>query len=291
MRALREALAGLGRAPLLSGLSVLSIGFSLFILGLFGLTAHNIDRALATVERQVEVVAYLEDRTSPRQAEIARAEVEGYPEVAAVRHVTKVEALRDARRELEEFSDVFSDLEVNPLPASLEIRLRPQHRNSESVRSVADRLRGYGFVEEVRFGHEWIDRIFALRRVGGVAAAVLGAAFALVAVMLVGTAVRMAILARSKAIAIMQTIGAKRSYIRRPFLLEGLITGLAGGLLALGLTRATWWVVDRRLIDLAWMPDLWILGGVAGAGVLGMLAAGRAVRRELRDLYALEGGS
>lgn len=291
MRALREALAGLGRAPLLSGLSVVSIGFSLYILGLFGITAHNIDRALVSVERQVEVVAYLEDRAGTRQAEVAREEVEGYPEVASVRYVTKVEALRDARRELEEFSDVFSELEVNPLPASLEVRLQPDYRDPESVRAVADRIRGYGFVEEVRYGREWIDRIFALRQVGGVAAAVLGAAFALVAVMLVGTAVRMAILARSKAISIMQTIGAKRSYIRRPFLLEGLITGLAGGLLAVGLTRATWWAVDRHLIDLAWIPDRWLLAGVVGAGLLGMIAAGRAVRRELRGLYAMEGPS
>lgn len=290
MRAFREAVSGLGRAPLLSGLSIVSIGFSLYILGLFGLTAHNIDRALASVERQVEVVAYLEDRTTPEQAEVARQEVEGYPEVASVRHVTKVEALHDARRELEEFSDVFSDLEVNPLPASLEVRLAPGHRDPESVRAVADRMRGYGFVEEVRYGHEWVDRIFALRRIGGVAAAVLGAAFALVAVMLVGTAVRMAILARSKAISIMQTIGAKPSYIRRPFLLEGLLTGLAGGLLALGLTRATWWAVDTHLFDLTWMPDPWIAGGLAGAALLGMAAAWRAVRRELRDLYALEGG-
>lgn len=288
MRALREAVAGLGRAPLLSGLSVLSIGFSLYILGLFGITAHNIDRALATVERQVEVVAYLAERTDARQAEVARREVEGYPEVASVRHVTKVEALRDARRELEEFSDVFSDLEVNPLPASLEVSLAPGHRDPASVEEVAQRLGGYGFVEEVRFGHEWVDRIFALRRVGGVAAGVLGTAFALVAVMLVGTAVRMAILARSKAISIMQTIGAERSYIRRPFLLEGLMTGLAGGLLALGLTRATWWIVDRQLLDLAWIPVSWIGGGLAGAALLGMAAAGRAVRRELRDLYVPE---
>lgn len=291
MRALREAVAGLGRAPLLSGLSVVAIGFSLYILGLFAITAHNIDRALASVERQVEVVAYLEDGASPRQAELARDEVEGYPEVASVRHVTKVEALNDARQELEEFSDVFSDLEVNPLPASLEVRLKPDHRDPESVQGVADRLRGYGFVEDVRYGHEWVDRIFALRRVGGVAAAVLGVAFGLVAVMLVGTAVRMAILARSEAISIMQTIGAKPSYIRRPFLLEGLLTGLAGGLLALGLTWATWWAVNRHLIDLAWFPDAWAAGGLAGAALLGMAAAGRAVRRELRDLYAVEGRS
>lgn len=291
MRALREAVAGLGRAPLLGGLSVTSIGFSLFILGLFGLAAHNVDRALATVEEQVEVVAYLSDGASARQVELAVKEVQSFPEVAEVTHVTKVEALRDASRELTEFSDVFADLEVNPLPASLEVALHPERRNEESVREVADRIRGYGFVEEVRFGREWVERVFALRRVAGVAAAVLGGAFALVAVLLVATSVRMAILARSEAIDIMQTVGATPGYIRRPFLLEGLITGLAGGLVAAGLTWVTWWAVNARLLELAWIPDLWVVSGIGAAALLGMAAAWRAVRRELKGLYAVEEGS
>ena len=291
MRSLREALAGLGRTPVPGGLSVAAIGFSLYLLGLFGLVAHNIDRALASVEEQVEVVAYLSDGTTSEQARLARSEVERYPEVASVRHVTKTEALREASRELPEFSEVFSDLEVNPLPASLEVRLRPEHRRPESVGAVADRLRGYGFVNEVRYGREWVDRIFALRRVAGLTAAVLGGAFALAAAMLVGISVRMAILARAEAIDIMQTVGASEDYIRRPFLLEGLITGLAGGLVALGLTAATWWSVDRWLFSLAWIPELWVVLGVAAAGLLGTAAAGRAVRRELDDLYRVEGTS
>lgn len=290
MRALREAVAGLGRAPLLGGLSITSIGFSLYILGLFGLVAHNVDRALSTVEEQVEVVGYLAEGATPQQVDLAVQEVESFPEVASVRHVTKVEALRDASRELSEFSDVFADLEVNPLPASLEVTLVPERRSEASVRAVAERIRGYGFVEDVRFGREWMQTVFSLRRVAGLAAAILGGAFALVAVLLVATAVRMAILARSEAIDIMQTVGATSGYIRRPFLLEGLITGLAGGLLAAGLTWITWWAVDRRLLDLAWMPDTWVVGGVAAAAFLGMAAAWRAVRRELRGLYAVKEG-
>lgn len=289
MRALREALAGLGRAPLLGGLSVAAIGLSLFLLGLFGLTAHNIDLALASVEEQVEVVAYLDDGTTAEQARLVRQEVAGYPEVAAVRHVTREEALREASRELTEFSDVFSDLEVNPLPASLEVSLRPEHRDPESVRGVAERLRGYGFVEDVRYGREWVDRIFALRRIGGLTAAVLGGAFAIAAAVLVGISVRMAILARAEAIEIMQNVGATEDYIRRPFLLEGLITGLVGGAVALGLTLATWWAVDRYLLSLAWIPAPWVAVGLAAAGLLGLAAAWRAVRRELRGLYRVEG--
>ncbi|MEJ2546316.1 MAG: permease-like cell division protein FtsX [Gemmatimonadota bacterium] len=287
MRSLREATRGMRRAPLLSGLSITAIGLSLFIIGLFALTAHNIDEALTGVESRVEVVAYLREGTPEEIVAVARSEIEGFPEIKEVRYVSKVEALYDASRELTEFSDVFSDLEVNPLPASFELRLQEGSRTPEDVERVAERLRGYDFVEEVRYGREWVDKIYALRRIAGGAALALGSAFALGAILLIGTAVRMAVLARSREIAIMQTVGATDAFIRRPFLIEGLLTGIAGGILALGLTWLAWWTVDRSLLELQWLPDFWVAIGIILAAALGVLAAGRGVRKEIRRIEAL----
>ena len=262
----------------------MAIGLSVFSIGLFALTAHNIDVALSEVERRVEVVAYLRDDASEELIEIARHEIESFPEVQSARYISKVEALYEASRELTEFSDVYSELQVNPLPASLEVSLLPDHRTPADVEAVADRLTSYHFVEEARYGREWVDRIYSLRRVAGGAAVILGLAFALGAAVLIGIAVRMSVLARAREIAIMRTVGATDSYVRRPFLLEGLVTGIGGGLLALGLTWGTYLAVERTLLSLAWLPDLWSATGLAFAGILGMLAAGRAVGRELRRL-------
>ncbi len=284
MRSLREAAQGIRRAPLLSGLSITAIGLSLFIIGLFALTAHNIDQTLAGVESRVEIVAFLEEGTRDEVISIATTEVQGFPEVEQVRFISKVEALYDASRELTEFSDVFSDLEVNPLPASFEIRLREGARTPEDVERVAERLRGYEFVEEVRYGREWVDKVYTLRRIAGGGALVLGGSFALGAILLIGIAVRMAVLARSREIEIMQVVGATDAYIRRPFLVEGLLTGLAGGLLALGLTWLVYWSVDRSLLSLSWLPDPWVAIGLVAAAALGVLAAGRGVRKEIRRI-------
>ncbi|MDT8436619.1 MAG: permease-like cell division protein FtsX [Gemmatimonadota bacterium] len=286
MRSLREALWGIRRAPLLSGLSIGAIGASLSIVGLFGLAAHNIDQALGRLESRVEIVAYLEEGTRDEVVELARTEVGSFPEVESVTHVTKVEALYRASRELTEFSDVFSDLEVNPLPASLEVALREGHRGPDDVAAVAERLRAYGFVEEVRYGQEWVDQVFDLRRVAAAGALALGAAFALGAALLIGIAVRMAVLARRREIAIMRTVGATDAWIRRPFLVEGLLTGVAGGLLALAFTRLAWAVADRTLFTLAWLPESWIAAGLVFAALLGTGAAARAVRREVRRVEA-----
>lgn len=287
MRALREAVAAFRRAPLLGGLSITAISLSLLILGLFGLSAYNIGAAITDVERRVEVVGYLTEDASEERIRIATAEIETFPEVEEVRYVSKTEALLDATRELPEFSDVFADLEVNPLPASLELRMRPGFRDPETVQTVASRLEGYEFIDDVRFGQAWVERIFALRRIAGGGAGVLGAAFAVVAVLLIATSVRMAILARSAQIEIMQTVGATEGYIQRPFLLEGAITGLLGGLLALVVTRVVYDLIQSRLVRLEWLPDHWVVAGVVGAAAFGMLAAGYAVRRELGKAYAI----
>ena len=287
MRVVREAVAGIRRAPLLSGLSIAAIGLSLLVIGLFALAAHNIDRTLADVESRVEVVAYLYEGAHDEQVSLARTEISSFPEVDEVVYVSKVEALYNAARELTEFSDVFSDLEVNPLPASLEVRLAEGHRSPEAASGVADRMAAYAFVEEVRYGREWVDRIYALRRIAGGGALILGGAFGVGAVLLIGIAVRMAVLARSREIGIMKTVGATDAYIRRPFVLEGLFTGLAGGLVALGLTFAGYSIVDRTFLALEWLPDSWVAAGVVFAAFLGMVAAARAVVKELKliDVY------
>jgi cell division transport system permease protein len=73
---------------LLSGLSITAIGLSLFIIGLFAVTAHNIDEALTGVESRVEVVAYLEEGTPEEIVSVARSEIEGFPEIDEVRFVS-----------------------------------------------------------------------------------------------------------------------------------------------------------------------------------------------------------
>lgn len=85
----------------------------------------------------------------------------------------------------------------------------------------------------------------------------------------------------------MQTVGATEGYIQRPFLLEGVITGLLGGLLALGITRVAFDMIRDRLVRLQWLPETWIVAGILAAALLGALAAGYAVRRELGKAYAV----
>ena len=115
----REALRTFRRTPLLSALSVASIGFSLFTIGLFALVALNFRQSLQTLAERVEVVAFVLRGTPTESITAASQDVQAFPEVLEVRYVNEEQALARAREELVEFKDAYRDLEANPLPASL----------------------------------------------------------------------------------------------------------------------------------------------------------------------------
>jgi len=205
---LREALLSFRRAPLLSLLSITAIAFSLFTVGLFGLVALNLRQALRGVEERVEVVAFLLRGTAPETITLASQDIASFPEVADVKFVSEDQALVQARRELVEFKDAYRDLQVNPLPASLEIRLKEGFRDAAHVAQVADRVRGFPFVEDVRFGQDWIKQLDRIRNMSGVVGLIIGVAFGLIAVVIIGVTIRLTILQRAREIAIMRVVGA-----------------------------------------------------------------------------------
>ncbi|HET7471182.1 MAG TPA: permease-like cell division protein FtsX [Gemmatimonadales bacterium] len=234
----REALLSFRRAPLLSTLSITTIAFSLFTVGLFGLVAINLRQALQGLEERVEIVAFVLRGTPAETITLATQDIAAFPEVQEVTYVTEEQALARARRELVEFRDAYRDLQVNPLPASLEVRLKPGNRDAATVDRVAQRLRGFGFVNDVRYGREWVQKLDHLRNITGIVGLVIGLAFAAVAVVIIGVTIRLTLLQRAREIAIMRLVGATNWFIRGPFLLEGALKGLLGGLLSLVLCYA-----------------------------------------------------
>jgi cell division transport system permease protein len=282
MTSFRTALIAFRRAPLLSALSVTTIAFSLFAFGLFGLVALNIRDALARVGERVEIRAFVADSTPIETITKASDEVAAYPEVLSVEIVTQEQALAKARDELGEFKDVF---DAQFLPASLDVKLKPGFRDPTHVAAVADRMRTFEFVDDVRYGEEWITQLYKLRNIAGVAGAALGLAFAAVAVIIIGATIRMAVLARSREISIMRLVGATDGFIRRPFLVEGSIKGVLGGVLALGLTWIAMRVLEQYLhFQTAFFDQrLATLGVICGA-LIGLLGSAVSVGRHLRQV-------
>ena len=229
----REAFRTFRRAPGLSALAVAAIGFSLFTTGLYALVALNFRGALENIAERVEIVAFLMRGTPPETVTLASQDIAAFPEVLEVNYVSAEEALKRAQQELEEFREAYKELSSNPLPASLEIRLKPPYRSAAAVRAVADRLAGFAFVDDVRYGREWVERLDQLRRLASIVQFMIGIAFAIVAMAIIGVTIRITVLQRAPEIAIMRLVGATNNFIRGPFVLEGAIKGVLGGVVAL----------------------------------------------------------
>lgn len=281
---LRETLFSFRRAPVLSFLAVTTIAFALFVLGLFGLVVLNAQRALDQIAERVEIVMYLMRGTPVEVVTVAIGDIQAFPEVESVTYVTEDEALERARQELTEFQSAFDDLTTNPLPASLEIRLHEGYRDVENVRRVAERVAGFRFVEDVRFGGDWVQKLDRLRDVAAIVGLVLGAGFAAAAVIIIGTTIRMTVIARSREIHIMRLVGATDGFIRRPFLLDGALKGALGGAVAIPLCYAAYFAVSTELalgsFFTAEQASVIVLVGTA----LGFMASMTSIGRQLRQV-------
>jgi cell division transport system permease protein len=278
---LREALLAFRRAPLLSALGILTISFSLFAFGLFGLVAHNIRRALGRVEERVEIRAFVVDGTPVEAVATAMGDIGAFPEVAQVGMVSSEEALERARRELGEFRDVF---DAAFLPASIEVRLKPGFRDPTTVRAVAARIETYPFVDDVRYGEDWVQKLHAIRNIATAAGVVLGIAFAAVAIIIIGATIRMAVLARSREISIMRLVGATDAFVRGPFLLEGFVKGILGGAIALVMTWAAHTVISQYLVETQFFDRGIALAGLLFGALIGLLGSALSVGRHLRKV-------
>jgi cell division transport system permease protein len=279
MRSLRDVLETFQRSPLLSALSVTTIAFSLFALGLFGLVALNIREALERLEDRVEIRAFVAEGTPPEDLVQAASDMASFPEVLSAQLVTQDQALQRARAELGEFRDLF---EGAVLPASIDLRLRRGQRDPATVKQVADRVKAYSFIDDIRYGEEWIEKLYRLRNIAGIAGLVLGFVFAAVSVIIIGTTIRMAVLARAKEISIMRLVGATDAYIRRPFLVEGFAKGVMGGLLALVLTWVAQTLINRYVIETIFFDSRVAVLGLLFGALIGLAGSAFSVGRHLR---------
>lgn len=281
MLSVREAWNASRRAPLLSALGVITIAFSLFAFGLFALVAVNIRHALRGVEERVEVRAFISEGTPADAVATAMGDISAFPEVAKVDYVSQEQALDKARKDMSEFSDVFEEA---MLPASLDIHLRAGLRDPNTVKAVAERVKTYQFVDDVRYGEEWVTKLYQLRTVAAGTGLGLGLAFAAVSIIIIGATIRVSVLARAKEISIMRLVGATDGFIRAPFLIDGFVKGIIGGLLALLLTWIAYRTIDVRFLKLVFFDPRFVALGILCGALIGVAGSATSVWSHLRRI-------
>ena len=277
----REAFFAFRRSPLLTALSIATIAFALYTLSVFGLVWTNIDRVLADVEERVEVIAYLVDGTDPTETSALMREVAAYPEVDSIAYLSKEDALERAREELSDYSALYEDLESNPLPASVEVALKAGYRDATDVADVAARIARFAFVEDIKYGEDWVQKLDFLQNLSLFLGLVVGGVFAVIAFVAIGATINIVLISREDEIAIMKMVGATRSFIARPLVIEGFIKGVLGAVMALVLLTFTYSVLEQRVVSLSFYSPLQVAGGILLGGALGAVASSVTLRRHL----------
>jgi len=277
----REAFFAFRRSPLLTALSIATIAFALYTLSVFGLVWSNIDRVLESVEERVEVIAYLVDGTDPAETSALMREVAAYPEVDSIAYISKDDALARARAELSDYSALYEDLEANPLPASVEVALKRGYRNADDVQELATRVARFPFVEEIKYGEDWVQKLDFLQNLSLFLGLVVGGVFAAIAFVAIGATINIVLISREDEIAIMKMVGATRSFIARPLVIEGFAKGVIGAVLALVLLTATYSLLEQRVVSLEFYAPLQVVAGVLLGGTLGAVASIFTLHRHL----------
>jgi cell division transport system permease protein len=221
-----------------SGISVVTIGVTLVLVGAFALLLRNMEELLDQFGDDLRVTAYLESEVSREALRGLEQRVREIPGVEDVEAVSQDEALERFRTSVGSGSALLDGLDINPLPASLEISLSEDQRSAEGMEAVANAIEGLAGVESLSSGRDWVEgylRAVALVRGVGIG---LGIILALATLLIVANTIRLGVFARRDELEILSLVGASRPFVQTPFLLEGLLQGAAGGAVALALLYA-----------------------------------------------------
>jgi len=278
---LRESLAGFRRAKLMSLLSISSITAALFLLGAFLLVTLNFHLALKSLQEKFEIQAFIKDDAPDSQVALAGSLIRSLPGVRDAVFVSKEEALRQFREELGDRGGLLSAIETNPLPRSFRVSLYPNYRNPEAMAVLAEKIQKLTGIEEVEYGKAWLGRLYRIGYLLVVMDISLLVIVSLAAVMVVFNTIQLTLYARRQEVEIMRLVGATDSFIRRPFLLEGMFQGFLGSLLGgLGLYLG-YRVLSAQFEMLGFFNRQQLAGLVAFGVILGGLGSWVAVRRFL----------
>ena len=289
--AFEEAWASLRRSGRSALVSIGTIAIAFATLGGFLLISVNVQGVLDQWLEAAEMSIYLFDTTSEADRIALEEFVRAQPMVADVEYVSRERALDRFRTDFPELREVTTGVGENPFPSALEVRLKTENGGDAAADKLSRDIAGKPGVSDIRYDRQWLARLVGIVTTGRLIAALVAGILMLGAAFTVAAVVRLSLYARRDELEIMQLVGAPFSYIRGPAIVEGLMLGGIGALVALAAIAFLYSTLSRWLgTDLAGYGGIgqlrflgitefvmMLLGGV-GVGAAAGTVASRAVR-------------
>lgn len=275
--------------------AIVTVLVSMFILGLGMILFFNFQDAISDLRSKLEIEVFIKNTASQEEIDALGVEIRDMPEVKSVYFVSKEEALQRLRESLKGNEDVLDALSGNPLPPSYQITLN----NPDQIEEVASRFFDHPIVDNtpgkdppdgVKYGGETSDRVLKVTTIFLISGAVFVALLTMASILLISNTIRLSIFARRREVEIMRLVGATNWFIRWPFVIEGVATGIIGATAAaLAVLLANYFLVQNVVEK---MPFLFSASAVpifrltlfviAGGTLLGAVGSTLALRRFLR---------
>ncbi len=285
---LKESISGFTRTRLSSIISVMTISISLLFLGMFAIATVHTTRFIDVLRSKVELEAFLVEGISGSDLKEIRRKISAVDGIQDISFVSKDEAARIFQTEFGE--DIFEVLEFNPLPASFRISLKDGFKTSVKALEASSRIEDIKGVETVRYRKELLEIIDTRAASVNNLTLGLGVIISLSAVFLVSNTIRLAIYAKRNTIRTMQLVGATRGFIRVPFLLEGILQGVLGGMVAsvvlYSLLEYAMKLVSVDFSDAIHRDPYFYLAILGAGGLLGLIGGTISVARFIRTAVA-----
>ena len=244
---LGEALRDLRRAGRVAVSAILLISLSLAALGAFWLLSSNLGQAVDQFRERVKIIVYLKREPPANESNALVERVRRMPGVAAARYVGKIEALGTLKQVLGKDAAVADSLPQNPLPASLEITPTAEGATLDGARSLVTRLAALPETDEVGGGLDWMDRFAQGQRLLWLFGLAVGAVLAGAAILTVATATALVLHARRDEMEIMRLVGAPEHVVQLPLLMQGMMQGLIGAVLAIWVLIGCYAILGPRV--------------------------------------------
>jgi len=235
----RQALLNIKRNITVHVLSIGTIVASLLILGAFLLLFGNLNNWLRQWGSALSMSVYLKDGISAYKRDKIDSLLRGLPGTRTIRYISKDDAMNELKGALGDEAGFLKELRPNPLPASYEVIFEDRQAVTVDPEKISRQLESLDGVEEVQHSTQWLTRIEGFLDVVRLVGYIIGALLCLCVVFIVTNTIKLTIHLRRKEIEILKLVGATDWFVKLPFMLEGMIEGLAGGgaaILALFLT-------------------------------------------------------
>ncbi|KPJ48247.1 hypothetical protein AMJ40_07830 [candidate division TA06 bacterium DG_26] len=262
--------------------AVSTITASLFVLSLFLLGTINLLKIIRDFHPKMDMTVFLKDNMNLKERREIEELIESRAAVKHYEYISKEQALDEFKSELADTPELFEALDVNPLPSSFRIELNQPHSNPDELIALASALERMDGVEEVKYSERLVTQLQRLFSGAILIDIILGISLCLATFYVVGNTIKLLVYARRDAIEIMKLVGATDAFIRRPFLIVGLIQGALGGGFAATLLYVFYLAVKMKISGIVF-PGMEMVAGLIGFGsILGLLGSLISVRKFLK---------